>query len=199
MSRQIVGNNALSGTAITGLWLATGSSNDLDAAQFQVTNLLRLRHNIQPPAADDFNLTNQVDIINTFSYVMNLLTLMVTAIAGISLIVGGIGIANIMLVSVVERTREIGIRKALGATNRTILHQFLIEALLLSTIGGGIGILLGVIIAVAAAMSFNIPLVISFWSTLLGVFLSSTVGLLAGAVPARNAAQLDPIAALRSE
>jgi putative ABC transport system permease protein len=199
MSRQIVGNNALSGTAITGLWLATTSSADLDAAQFQVTNLLRLRHNIQPPTADDFNLTNQVDIINTFSYIMNLLTLMMTAIAGISLIVGGIGIANIMLVSVVERTREIGIRKALGATNRTILYQFLIEALLLSMVGGSIGILLGVMIAVAAAVSFNIPLVIPFWSTLLGVSLSGTVGLLAGAVPARNAAQLDPITALRSE
>jgi len=197
MSLQLVGNNAITGTAITGLWLSTPSSTDLNAAQFQVTNLLRLRHDIQPPESDDFNITNQIDIINTFSTVMELLTLFVGVIASISLIVGGIGIANIMLVSVVERTREIGIRKALGATDRAILEQFLIESVLLSTAGGGIGVLFGIGVTVGVTAAFQIPLIIPIWSGVLGCSLAVTVGVIAGVVPARNAARLDPITALR--
>ena len=197
MSLQLVGNNAITGTAITGLWLSTPNSTDLNAAQFQVTNLLRLRHDIQPPESDDFNITNQIDIINTFSTVMGLLTLFVGVIASISLIVGGIGIANIMLVSVVERTREIGIRKALGATDRAILEQFLIESVLLSTAGGGIGVLFGIGVTVVVTAAFQIPLIIPIWSGVLGCSLAVTVGVIAGVVPARNAARLDPITALR--
>jgi putative ABC transport system permease protein len=124
---------------------------------------------------------------------------MVSAIAGISLIVGGIGIANIMLVSVVERTREIGVRKAIGATNKTVLSQFLTEAVLVSIVGGAVGIGFGVGIAFAAATAFKFPFVISIWSVVIGFGLSFVIGLLAGVIPARNAAQLDPIAALRSE
>jgi putative ABC transport system permease protein len=199
MSLQIVGNNALSGTAITGLWLLANSSEELDTAQFQVTNLLRLRHNIYPPTADDFNIINQVDIINTFNSVMGWLTLMVTATAGISLIVGGIGIANIMLVTVVERTKEVGLRKALGATRQAIQNQFLIEAVLVSTVGGSIGIGAGVILSVIVATAFQIPLIISVQSIVVGFSLSIAVGLAAGVIPANNAAQLDPIVALRSE
>jgi putative ABC transport system permease protein len=124
---------------------------------------------------------------------------MVSAIAAISLVVGGIGIANIMLVSVVERTREIGIRKALGATNSAILHQFLIEAILISCVGGAIGIGGGIVIAFGTATAFKFPFVISSTSIILGFGLSGAVGLIAGVIPARNAANLDPITALRSD
>ncbi len=199
MSARIVGNNALNGTAISGFWLKAQDQIQLEAAQFQVTNLLRIRHNIYPPKPDDFRISNQIDIINTFSNVVGLFTVLVTAIAGISLVVGGIGIANIMLVSVVERTREIGIRKALGATNSAVLSQFLAEAILVSLLGGAIGVAIGVGLAFAASKAFSFPFVVSFWSVFAGLGLALGVGLVAGVIPARNAAQLDPIAALRSD
>jgi putative ABC transport system permease protein len=199
MSARLVGNNAISGVAVTGFWLSTSTADQLDAAQFQVTNLLRLRHNIYPPQADDFRVINQVDIVNTYSTVVGLFTVMVVAIAGISLVVGGIGIANIMLVSVIERTREIGIRKALGATRAAILSQFLAEAVVVSTVGGGIGIAFGLVLAVGTSILIKVPLVISPWSVVTGVGLSVSVGLIAGVIPARSAAKLDPIAALRSD
>ena len=199
MSARIVGNNAINGVAISGFWVQAKDAAELDAAQFQVTNLLRIRHNIYPPQPDDFRITNQADIINAFSNIVGLFTVMVSAIAGISLVVGGIGIANIMLVSVVERTREIGVRKAVGATNSAVLSQFLTEAVIVSIAGGALGIGLGVGIAFAAATLFKFPFVISIWSIVAGFGLSFVIGLLAGVIPARNAAQLDPIAALRSE
>ncbi|XGW00548.1 MAG: ABC transporter permease [Leptolyngbya sp. BL-A-14] len=199
MSARIVGNNSLNGTAVSGFWVQAKDAAALDAAQFQVTNLLRIRHNIYPPQPDDFRITNQADIINAFSNIVGLFTVMVSAIAGISLVVGGIGIANIMLVSVVERTREIGVRKAVGATNSAILSQFLTEAVMVSIAGGALGIGLGVGIALLAATLFKFPFVISVWSIVAGFGLSFVIGLVAGVIPARNAAQLDPIAALRSE
>lgn len=199
MSGRIVGRNSLAGLAINGFWMETSDESELQDAQFQVENLLRLRHNIYPPQPDDFRVINQVEIVNTFSSVVGLFTIMVVAIAGISLVVGGIGIANIMLVSVVERTKEIGIRKAVGATNAAILIQFLAEAVLVSTVGGGIGIGLGITIAFGAASIFKFPFVVSVGAIFAGVGLSFTVGLLAGVIPARNAALLDPIAALRND
>lgn len=199
MSSRIVGNNALTGVSVSGILVKNSNQQQLEAAQFQVTNLLRLRHNIYPPEPDDFRITNQADIVNTFSNVVGSMTVMVVAIAGISLLVGGIGIANIMLVSVVERTREIGIRKAVGATYAAILNQFLAESILISTLGGGIGMLSGIAIAFGAATIFKFPFVISVLSVIVGVGLSLLVGLVAGVVPARNAAKLDPIAALRSD
>ncbi len=199
MSSRIVGNNALTGVAITGLWLKARNQADLDAAQFQVTNLLRLRHNIYPPQEDDFNITNQVDLIATFNSVVGLFTVMVVAIGGISLVVGGIGIANIMLVSVVERTREIGVRKALGATRSAVLTQFLAEAVVVSIIGGVIGIAFGVVAAFGASFALKVPFVIAPESIVIGFGLSFVVGLIAGVIPARSAASLDPIAALRSD
>ncbi|WP_414527502.1 ABC transporter permease [Nodularia chucula] len=199
MSRRIVGNNALTGISVNGILIKSSDPQKLEAAQFQVTNLLRLRHNIYPPQPDDFRLTNQADIVSTFTNVVGLFTVMVVAIAGISLVVGGIGIANIMLVSVVERTREIGIRKAVGATNSAILNQFLAEAILISTLGGLIGMGGGVMIAFGAANVFNFPFVISLLSIIAGFGLSLGVGLLAGVIPARNASKLDPITALRSD
>jgi putative ABC transport system permease protein len=209
MSARLVGNNALAGVAVRGIYVQVKSQDQshpnqsnqdqMNAAQFQINNLLRVRHNIFPPAADDFRVTNQADIVNTLSSVVGLFTIMVVAIAAISLIVGGIGIANIMLVSVVERTREIGVRKAIGATNAAILNQFLTEAAIIAIIGGAIGIGLGVAIGFFAALLFKFPFVVSLWSIVLGFGLSFVIGLVAGVIPARNAARLDPIAALRSD
>ncbi|GAA6614726.1 ABC transporter permease [Scytonema sp. NUACC26] len=199
MSARIVGNNALTGISVNTIYVKGENQDALVAAQFQVGNLLRLRHNIHSPKDDDFRISNQADIVSTFTAVVGLLTLMVVAIASISLLVGGIGIANIMLVSVVERTREIGIRKALGATHSAILTQFLVEAIAISTIGGGMGAGLGILIACVSSLIFKFPLVISVLSIVVGFGLSMGVGLAAGVIPARNAAQLDPIVALRSE
>jgi putative ABC transport system permease protein len=199
MSSRIVGNNAIKGFAVNGIYVKIDNQEQSEAAQFQIVNLLRQRHNLDPSQSDDFSIRNRTDIVNTFTSVVSLFTVMVVAIAGISLIVGGIGIANIMLVSVIERTREIGVRKAVGATNAAILSQFLTESIVIATAGGGIGIGLGIAIAFGSATLFNFPFVVSIWSMICGVGLSLIVGLLAGVVPARNAAQLDPIAALRSD
>lgn len=199
MSSRIVGNNALTGVSVNSILVKGENQTALNAARFQVTNLLRLRHNIYNPANDDFRITNQADLINVFSNTVGFLTIMVVAIAGISLVVGGIGIANIMLVSVVERTREIGIRKALGATKSAILTQFLVEAIGISTTGGIIGAGTGIAIAFGASLIFKFPFVVSGLSVVVGFGLSTAVGLVAGVMPARNAANLDPIAALRSE
>jgi len=199
MSARQVGNNALQGVSVSGFWVQALDESEIEAAQFQLTNLLRLRHKIFPPQPDDFRIVNQTDIVNAFTNIVGLLTLMVGAIAAISLIVGGIGIANIMLVSVVERTREIGVRKALGATRAAILNQFLTEAILVSGLGGIAGIGLGVAIAYGSATIFQFPFLVSIWSVVAGFGLSMIVGLVAGVIPARSAAKLDPIQALRSD
>jgi putative ABC transport system permease protein len=199
MSARIIGNNSLMGISVTGIYIKGQDESKLEIIKFQVANILRLRHNIDVPENDDFRITNQADILKTFNTILSLFTLMMVAIAGISLIVGGIGIANIMLVSVVERTREIGVRKALGATDNAILSQFLIESVVVSIVGGSIGIAIGVGITFAAATAFKFPFIVSTSSVLLGFGLSTSVGLVAGVIPARNAAKLDPITALRSE
>lgn len=198
MSARIVGNNSLMGTSVNGIYIKGKNEDQLDAVKFQTENILRLRHDITTPDDDDFRISNQADILATFTTILGMLTIMIVAIAGISLIVGGIGIANIMLVSVVERTREIGIRKALGATDRTILSQFLTESIVISGVGGTIGIGIGVSITFVAATVFGFPFVVSSSAVVIGVGLSTTTGLTAGVIPARNAARLDPIAALRS-
>lgn len=198
MSARIVGNNAVTGISVNSIIVKAENQELLNAVRFQVTNLLRLRHNITKPANDDFRISNQSDLINAFSNIVGGLTIMVVVIAGISLVVGGIGIANIMLVSVVERTREIGIRKALGATNSAILMQFLVEAITISMLGGLIGTGSGILIAYAGSTIFKYPFIVSGWSIVVGLGLSTAVGLIAGVIPAQNAAKLDPIAALRS-
>ena len=199
MSSRIVGNNAIRGVSVNTIWIKGANQEALTAAQFQVTNILRLRHNIYNPDNDDFRVMNQSDLISTFSNVIGVLTVLVVAIASISVIVGGIGIANIMLVSVVERTREIGIRKALGASNSAILTQFMIEVVSISMLRGVVGAGTGVLIAFGSSLVFGFPFVVSSALIVVGFILSTGVGLVAGVIPARNAAQLDPIAALRSE
>ncbi|MEO1148429.1 MAG: ABC transporter permease [Cyanobacteria bacterium J06638_22] len=199
MSARIIGNNSLMGTSVNGIYLKGEDESQLDALKFQAENILRLRHDIDAPENDDFRISNQADILETLNTVLGFLTGMTVAVAGISLVVGGIGIANIMLVSVVERTREIGIRKALGATDRTILNQFLVESIVISGAGGVVGIVLGIGITFIAANLFSFAFVISGGAVLAGFGLSTAVGLLAGVVPARSAAKLDPIDALRSD
>ena len=196
---MIVGNNAIRGVSVNTIWIKGANQEALTAAQFQVTNILRLRHNIYNPDNDDFRVMNQSDLISTFSNVIGVLTVLVVAIASISVIVGGIGIANIMLVSVIERTREIGIRKALGASNSAILTQFMIEVVSISMLRGVVGAGTGVLIAFGSSLVFGFPFVVSSALIVVGFILSTGVGLVAGVIPARNAAQLDPIAALRSE
>lgn len=199
MSSRIVGNNSLNGTAVNGIYVKASNQEQMKLAEFQVTNLLRLRHHLTSSQADDFSIRSQTDVVNTFTTIVGLFTVMVTAIAGISLIVGGIGIANIMLVSVIERTREIGIRKAVGATKYAILQQFLFESILISLIGGVIGMGFGISTAFGTALVFQFPFVVSVGSVVGGFGLSLIVGLLAGLIPAQNAARLDPIIALRSD
>jgi putative ABC transport system permease protein len=199
MSARIIGNNSLMGVAVNGIYIKGRDESQLEIIKFQVENILRLRHNIDLPANDDFRITNQADILKTFTAILSMFTVMIVAIAGISLVVGGIGIANIMLVSVVERTREIGIRKALGATDRAVLSQFLTESVVISVVGGGIGITVGILITFGAATAFKFPFIISNSAVAIGFGLSTTVGLIAGVIPAQNAAKLDPITALRSD
>jgi putative ABC transport system permease protein len=165
-----------------------------------VKDLLHERHRIPADEDDDFTVVSQSELISTFSAITNVLTIFLGAIAAISLLVGGIGIMNIMLVSVTERTREIGLRKAIGATSSAILSQFLIEAVFLSLIGGTIGIIIGIGGAYAislAASGFKPEVQLS--AIALAVGYSMAVGLFFGIYPARRASHLNPIDALRYE
>ncbi len=176
------------------------SEEHIDQAVSAIEDLLRARHNITYLDDDDFSVINQADILDIFGSITNVLTTFLGGIAAISLLVGGIGIMNIMLVSVTERTREIGLRKAVGAKRRDILLQFLVEAMVLSLIGGIIGMLLGFAGAQAlASLSKDLHAVISWDSILLATGFSALVGLFFGIYPALRAAQLHPIDALRYE
>ncbi len=162
-------------------------------------DILRERHRLGPEDPDDFSIISQTELLNTFGAVTSVLTLFLGAIAAISLLVGGIGIMNIMLVSVTERTREIGLRKAIGATPAAILGQFLVEAIVLSFIGGLIGILIGVGIAVGVTRFVDFSAIVQPGAILLAVGFSIAVGLFFGIYPARRASRLNPIDALRFE
>ncbi|MFP4343928.1 MAG: ABC transporter permease [Anaerolineales bacterium] len=184
------------------LYVQAVNGDRMDAAITEASQILRQRHQIEPGEPDDFSIISQQDLIGTFEQVTSVITVFLGAIAGISLLVGGIGIMNIMLVSVTERTREIGLRKAVGARRRDILWQFLIEAMLLSLVGGAIGILLGtvgstVISAVMRDQGFSAVITLS--SITLATLFSAAVGLFFGIYPAQRAAALNPIDALRYE
>ena len=172
---------------------------DLDRLQTDVENILRVRHNIKNPELDDFNVRNMATIMATVEETTATMTLFLGAVAGISLVVGGIGIMNIMLVSVTERTREIGVRKALGATYRVIVMQFLIEAVVISLVGGAIGILVGIGASKLIGALTSMKTVISMGPILLSFGFSMAIGLVFGLYPARKAAKLNPIDALHYE
>ena len=164
-----------------------------------ITALLRMRHRIYPPQADDFQVRNLSDIAQAASAAGLTLQILLASIATVSLIVGGIGIMNIMLVSVTERTREIGLRMAVGARAGSILLQFLVEAVVLSLLGGAIGIVLGVATSALAARVGHFPFTVSVTSIALSLIFSGAIGVGFGFYPARTAAHLDPIAALHAE
>ncbi len=172
---------------------------DHEKVKEEISRILRKRHRIQPGADDDFNLRSQAEIMETVSGVTRTFTILLAGIASISLLVGGIGIMNIMLVTVTERTREIGIRKAVGARNRDILRQFIIEAIIMSGIGGFIGVLLGVGGAEIVRRTTQITIAVKPLGVLLALSFSAGVGIFFGYYPARCAAKLDPIEALRYE
>jgi putative ABC transport system permease protein len=179
--------------------LVKGQSKDiLPQIQEEATILLAEKHRVDPQNPD-FSIISQEDVLSTLNQVTNTMTIFLAAIAGISLIVGGIGIMNMMLTSVTERTREIGLRKAIGAKKREILKQFLIESVILTLIGGILGIVLGSLVSIAISKIANIPSQISIFSIILSLIFSSLVGIIFGYWPAKRAAELDPIVALRYE
>lgn len=188
------------GWLVSNIGISVPNSEDMAYVQAQIEQLLRERHNLAADGSeDDFNVLDQASLLSTLNTVTDLLTLFLGAVAAISLVVGGIGIMNIMLVSVTERTREIGLRKAVGARSQDILLQFVVEALVLSTFGGLLGLLLGSAIPITITLLGLLSAPVTASTVLVAVGFSMAVGLFFGIYPARRAAQLNPIQALRHE
>jgi putative ABC transport system permease protein len=186
--------------AVDVIYAQAADETVMDNATQQIKDILRERHDIAYQAEDDFRVISQTDILDAFNVITSAMTLFLGAIAGISLLVGGIGIMNIMLVSVTERTREIGIRKAVGALKREILLQFLIESLTLSLLGGLLGILLGIVTSqVIGQFSEDLTPVVRIGTVFLASGFAAAVGLIFGIYPAWRASSLHPIEALRYE
>lgn len=181
------------------IYVTGKDENGIDRLQSDIENLLRVRHGIKDTNLDDFNIQNMNSIMETMEETTGTLTLFLGAVAAISLVVGGIGIMNIMLVSVTERTREIGVRKALGATYSVIVTQFLIEAVVISLMGGIIGIILGIGSSKLIGMASGMSTVISIPTIGMSFAFSMAIGLIFGIYPARKAAKLNPIDALHYE
>src|SRR5512136_1555859 len=191
------------GSNVDGIYVQATSATAVNEASAQISNIMRLRHHVAV-GKEDFSVLNQQSLLTTATSITGILTTFLGGIAAISLLVGGIGIMNIMLVSVVERTREIGLRKALGARNRDILTQFLAEAIFLSLMGGLIGILFGWLISlligqIASSSGTALNPAVSLNAVLLATTFSIAVGLFFGIYPARRAARLEPVEALRYE
>ena len=184
---------------VNSIVLTADNTSDVNSVQSAAQALLEQRHNISNPANDNFTIQNASQVLSTVQATAMSLTILLVGVAAVSLLVGGIGIMNIMLVSVTERTREIGIRIAIGARQRDVLTQFLIEAFVLSALGGIIGLIIGPIVALAVANINGYPLVIDPLSILLAFGVSALIGIVFGFYPAQRAARLDPIVALRTE
>ena len=189
----------LSTTNVNQILASAISENDMDDARDQITLFLRQRHKLAPGDEDDFTVRSQSDITNIFGSISRVLTILLASIASISLLVGGIGIMNIMLVSVTERTREIGIRMAVGAKGRDVLTQFMIESIFISFLGGLIGVALGLLTSGIIQKFAGWPVVVTLYSVLLSFVFSAAVGLFFGWYPSRKASRLRPIDALRYE
>ncbi len=196
MVNRITGKDPTYGVSLSFISVEATSKNKTSAAKFQITNLLRQRHNIVRD--DDFAVRSQEDALNIVTNITSGLTFLLAGIGAVSLIVGGIGIMNIMLVSVSERTEEIGLRKAIGAKQSDILIQFLFEALILSTIGGLVGTTTGLTGVFLLGVITPLPASVGITTTLSTMIISGSIGLIFGVLPAKRASQLDPIIALRS-
>jgi ABC-type antimicrobial peptide transport system permease subunit len=184
---------------IDSIMVKAGSTEEIPAGINEMTALLKERHRIKPDQTEDFNIRDMTEMTNTLSQTSSLMGKLLLAVALISLIVGGVGIMNIMLVSVTERTREIGLRMAVGARAANILRQFLVEAVVLCLIGGATGILLGRSASMMVQRFLHWPTETSLPAVIAAVFVSASVGIVFGYYPAWKASRLDPIEALRYE
>ena len=184
---------------VQALYISATSQDDMDAASEQIGDLLRQRHHLRADAPDDFKILNPTELAQAREQTLGVMELLLAAIASISLLIGGIGIMNIMLVSVTERTREIGIRMAVGATESDVQRQFLSEAVIISMFGGGIGVTFGYLGSFAISAMLRWPTLIPISAVAISVMFSALVGIFFGYYPAKKAASLDPIEALRYE
>jgi putative ABC transport system permease protein len=194
VQKKILGSQRLTFAFVSAI-----SQDATYTAQLQITELLRQRHKLSAGEPDDFTVRNMSDVAEAANETNSIMTMLLGSIAGVSLLVGGIGIMNIMLVSVTERTREIGIRMAIGARSSAVRSQFLIESIVLSLTGGLVGIALGIVVSIAIPQMLGWPTLVSTISIIGSVIFSAAVGIFFGYYPARKAAALDPIEALRYE
>jgi putative ABC transport system permease protein len=196
---RVLGRNPMNPRAVASILIKVQDGADMGEATEQIRQTVRQRHGLSPEAEDDFSLSNLTEMMQVKLGASRVMTLLLAAIASISLLIGGIGIMNIMLVSVTERTREIGTRMAIGAQRRHVLLQFLIEAVVLCMVGGVIGVLLGIGGAAAVGAVGDLPVVVDLADIVLALGVAAAVGLFFGYFPARRAASLHPIDALRYE
>jgi putative ABC transport system permease protein len=196
---RLFGLNGATGESVQFIDVQAKSLADILPAQYQITNLLRLRHRIRAPRRDDFYLRTEQELVEASGNVSEAMSVLLACMASISLIVGGIGVMNIMLVSVAERTKEIGIRKAVGARSMDIMWQFVVEAMVLTLTGGIVGVLFGLFGSYAIGHFTRCQTTVTAWSVCASCLVAITTGLFFGIYPARRASQLNPIDALRSE